>query len=362
MAVAKPADILSALGAVEDPELGSDLVALGYVQDVASKAGSVGLTLHLAMPEGAARAALVEAARAAVAGLPGVDSVDIQVLADPGERPAVDEGVLSGVRNVVAVASGKGGVGKSTVAANLALALKQTGAAVGLLDADMYGPSVPTMFRVSEPLRVADDNKILPVEALGIPLMSIGFMAGQGLPVIWRGPMVSNMLQQLLQQVAWPPLDYLVVDLPPGTGDTQLTLCQMAPVNGAVIVTTPQELSLIDAHRGLEMFRKLNVPVLGLVENMSGFTCGHCGKVTDIFRRGGGKRIATQLGVPWLGSVPLDPAVVVAGDEGEPIVVRDPASSGARAFLAVARTVAARLHEHNRRQADAPEGELKLNW
>jgi ATP-binding protein involved in chromosome partitioning len=362
MAVVKPADILTALGSVSDPELGHDLVTLGYVHDVSSKPGSVALTLHLAMPEGPAREAMVAAARAAVAGIAGVESVEIQVVTDPGERPSVDEGVLSGVRNVVAVASGKGGVGKSTVAANLALALKITGARVGLLDADMYGPSMPTMFRVDEPLMATPDNKIVAPEALGIHLMSIGFMAGEGLPVIWRGPMVSNMLQQLLTHVAWPALDYLVIDLPPGTGDTQLTLCQMAPVNGAVIVTTPQQISLIDAHRGLEMFRKLNVPVLGLIENMSGFTCAHCGKVTDIFRRGGGERIARELELPLLGAIPLDPAVVVAGDEGEPIVVREPESAGARAFMGVARTVAARLYGQNRKQAEAADGDLRLSW
>jgi len=355
-------DVLNALERVEDPQLGRDIVSLGFVQDLNLRPGGVSFDLQLTMPEGPARNALVESARSAVQSLGGVDSVDIRVTADVGQRPGMDEGVLKGVKNVVAVASGKGGVGKSTVAANLALALQASGAEVGLLDADMYGPSMPTMFKVSEPLQATEDNKIIPVRARGIHLMSIGFMAGDGLPVIWRGPMVSNMLQQLLNQVAWPELDYLVIDLPPGTGDTQLTLCQLAPLNGAVIVTTPQEISLIDAHRGLEMFRKLNVPVLGLVENMSGFTCSHCGEVTHVFRQGGGERIAKELEIPLLGTVPLDPAVVVAGDEGEPIVARDPQAAGALAFLAVARTAAAQLRVLNAKQAGESAGELSLNW
>jgi len=362
MAVLKPMDVLDALKRVEDPQLQRDIVSLGFVQDLNIRPGSVSFDLQLTMPEGPARKAMVDAARSAVSALEGVDSVEIRVTGEVGQRPGIDEGILKGVKNVVAVASGKGGVGKSTVAANLALALQASGAEVGLLDADMYGPSMPTMFRVAEPLQATEDNKIIPVRARGIHLMSIGFMAGDGLPVIWRGPMVSNMLQQLLNQVAWPALDYLVVDLPPGTGDTQLTLCQLAPVNGAVIVTTPQEISLIDAHRGLEMFRKLNVPVLGLIENMSGFTCRHCGEVTHVFRHGGGERIARELEIPFLGAVPLDPDVVVAGDEGEPIVVRDPEAAGSLAFLAVARTAAAQLRALNEKQAGENTSELSLNW
>ena len=363
MPVVKPVDVLEALKSVADPDLKRDLVTLGYVQDVAVKSGSVSFVLQLAMPDDPERVlTLVQAARDAVLALEGVDRVEVTVRSDAGQRPGVDEGVLQGVRNVLAVASGKGGVGKSTVAANLALALRSAGAEVGLLDADMYGPSMPTMFKVDGPLLATPDNKIQPVAVRGIQLMSIGFMAGEGLPVIWRGPMVSNMLQQLLNQVAWPELDYLVVDLPPGTGDTQLTLCQMAPVNGAVIVTTPQQISLIDAHRGLEMFRKLNVEVIGLIENMSGFTCRHCGQTTPIFQQGGGERIAGELGIPFLGAVPLDPEVVVAGDEGEPIVDRDPDSPGARAFRAVARSMAAQLAATNRKHATENDGDLNLTW
>jgi ATP-binding protein involved in chromosome partitioning len=362
MAVLKPMDVLNALKQVNDPQLGRDIVSLAFVHDLNIRPGRVSFGLQLTMPEGSARAALAESARTAVEALEGADAVDVHVTSDVGQRSGMDEGILKGVKNVVAVASGKGGVGKSTVAANLALALQSTGAKVGLLDADMYGPSLPTMFRVNGPLQATEDEKLIPIQARGVHLMSIGFLAGDGLPVIWRGPMVSNMLQQLLNQVAWPELDYLVIDLPPGTGDTQLTLCQLAPLNGAVIVTTPQEISLIDAHRGLEMFRKLNVPVLGLIENMSGFTCSHCGEVTHVFRQGGGERIAKELEIPLLGTVPLDPAVVVAGDEGEPIVARDPGSAGALAFMAVARTAAAQLRALNSRDAGESAGQLSLNW
>lgn len=358
MAVLKPMDVLGALKGVRDPAADRDIVALGYVRDLEIRADRVRFVLH-ASGSDAERQALADAARAAVAGLPGAPTVEIGIEGEVAARPGADSGLLSGVKNIVAIASGKGGVGKSTVSANVALALARDGARVGLLDADMYGPSMPTMFAVDAPLRATPDNRIIPLEAHGIQLMSIGFMAGEGLPVIWRGPMVSNMIVQMISQVAWPELDYLVIDLPPGTGDTQLTLCQQAPLSGAAIVTTPQEISLIDAHRGLEMFRKLNIPVLGVIENMSGLHVG--GEVIPVFGQGGGERIAKELELPFLGQVPLDPAVCTAADEGEPIVQRDPESPASKAFVAIARALAAQCAQVNA-DAAGDGGAMSLDW
>jgi ATP-binding protein involved in chromosome partitioning len=255
----------------------------------------------------------------------------------------VDEGnpMIDRIEQLIAVASGKGGVGKSTVASNLALVLAESGATVGLLDGDIYGPSVPTMFGVKDakPEMGVTQQSFLPIEALGVKLMSMGFLMPQEEAAIVRGPMVHSYLKAMLDQCEWGELDYLVIDLPPGTGDAQLTLCQGTPLTGAVVVTTPQDVSLIDARKGLQMFRNLNVPILGLVENMSFFECPNCQHRTDVFRHGGGKNIAERLDVPFLGHVPLDPAVVLGGDEGLPVVRRDPESAVAKAFVAVARNV-----------------------
>lgn len=246
--------------------------------------------------------------------------------------------LIPGVAHVVAVASGKGGVGKSTVAANLAVTLGSQGKRVGLLDADIYGPSVPMMFGISgQPL--VQGNRIQPFEKYGIKLMSLGFLLDVDTPVIWRGPMVMRAVEQMLGDVDWGPLDYLIVDLPPGTGDAQLTLSQRVPLSGAVIVTTPQDIALIDARKGLAMFQKVAVPVVGIIENMSTFVCPHCGEETDIFKRGGGERTSEILGCAFLGRIPLDPAIVAGGDAGEPIVVSDAQGSHARAFEAVANAV-----------------------
>jgi ATP-binding protein involved in chromosome partitioning len=239
------------------------------------------------------------------------------------------------------VASGKGGVGKSTVAANLALALRQLGHTVGLLDADVYGPSQQMMMGCTERPMVNDNEKIIPVEAHGVHVMSLGFLIEPDTPVVWRGPMVMKALQQFLEDVEWGTLDILVVDLPPGTGDAQLTITQLLALDGAVIVTTPQDVALIDARKGLAMFQRVNVPVLGVVENMATFVCPHCGQESEIFKRGGGRRTAEQLGVPFLGEIPLDPAVVAGGDTGTPIVASAPDSAAARAFVAMAEAVAA---------------------
>jgi ATP-binding protein involved in chromosome partitioning len=257
----------------------------------------------------------------------------------PQAPPKID---LPGVRHVVAVASGKGGVGKSTVAANLALALAKTGAKVGLMDADIYGPSVPIMMGV--PGMVDQNTTPLPLTRYGVKLMSIGFVVPPEQAVIWRGPMVDRALRQFLQGLQWAPLDYLVLDLPPGTGDAQLTLSQHTRLTGAVIVTTPQDVSLVDARKGLEMFREVRVPVLGIVENMSYFV-GDDGKRYEIFRHGGGKKLAAAAGVPFLGDLPIDPRVAECGDQGEPIVHRYPDSAVAKAYLALAGTVVAELEK-----------------
>src|SRR5262249_19635698 len=261
---------------------------------------------------------------------------------------------LPEVRNLVAIASGKGGVGKSTVATNLAVALAGDGAFVGLLDADIYGPSIPTMMGVHRPPFV-EEGRMLPVEQHGVKLMSLGFLQPDtAAPVVWRGPMVGSAVRQMLAETRWGELDYLLIDLPPGTGDAQLTLAQTVPLTGAVIVMTSQDVAVNIASKALAMFQKLNVPVLGVVENMSTFACPHCGQETAIFTQGGGESAASRLGVPFLGSIPLDPAVVRHGDVGEPTVVAAPDSAQAAAFRSVARSLEERISEQNRA---APEGE-----
>ena len=247
--------------------------------------------------------------------------------------------ILPGVRHVVAVASGKGGVGKSTVAANLALALAREGYTVGLLDADIYGPSMPTMFGITDRPRV-EGERVVPFERYGVKVMSLGFILEMDTPMIWRGPMVMKALEQMLGDVDWGELDFMIVDLPPGTGDAQLTITQKVPLSGAVVVTTPQDVALIDARKGLAMFRKVNVPVVGIVENMGTFVCPHCGEATDVFKSGGGERTAEVLGTAFLGTIPLDPQIVAGGDEGKPIVVSQPEGSHAEAFRRVAEAVA----------------------
>jgi ATP-binding protein involved in chromosome partitioning len=251
---------------------------------------------------------------------------------------------LEGVKASVAIASGKGGVGKSTVSVNLALALAAQGAAVGLLDADIYGPSLPMLLGINRRPEVADD-KLVPLSAHGLRVMSLGFLMPDGAPVIWRGAMVSGAIQQFLRDVAWGRLDYLLIDLPPGTGDAQLTLAQVVPLTGALIVMTPQDLAMHIASKAVTMFRQLRVPILGVLENMSGFACPHCGAIAPVFRTGGGRVASQRLGVPFLGEVPLDPRVCQASDGGEPIVSTHPASPAATAFRSVAAALAARVRE-----------------
>jgi ATP-binding protein involved in chromosome partitioning len=354
------AAVLDALRTVQDPDLHRSIVELGFVKNLRVDGGSVRFDVDLTTPACPVKDQMREECRAKVAALPGVRSVDVNMTATVTGRNFAGKAAMPGVKNVIAVASGKGGVGKSTVAVNLALALAEHGARVGLMDADVYGPSLPMMLGVQKRPKMNEARKILPVEAHGLATMSMGFLSDENTPVIWRGPMVSGLIQQFLSVVEWGSLDYLVIDLPPGTGDVQLTLCQQAPLAGAVIVTTPQDVSLLDARKGLKMFEQVNVPVLGMVENMSYFVCGHCGQRTDVFRHGGGQNEAVRLGVPFLGEIPLDPEVVIGGDEGQPILLRSPKSAVSEAYRKVARAMAAQLSIAN---ANAPaQANVKFTW
>ena len=342
------ADVRRALTKVKFPGLSRDIVSFGFVRSVAVANGDVSVEIVMTTANAAAGEIVESEARQALSALPGVREVkvDCRVHAlQAAPTVQVPRDLLPGVRAKIAVASGKGGVGKSTVAANLALALRQMGSTVGLLDADIYGPSQHLMMGCTEKPMVNAEEKILPVNAHGVKVMSLGFLMDADTPVIWRGPMVMKALQQFIEDVEWGTLDYLVVDLPPGTGDAQLTMTQQVPLDGAVIVTTPQDVALIDARKGLAMFRKVNVPVLGVIENMSVFVCPHCGKASEIFKHGGGRRTAEQLGVPFLGDIPIDPAIVAGGDAGTPIVASHPESAAARAFVAVAAAVAKQVGE-----------------
>ncbi len=334
--------VLAALSKVQEPELHKDLVTLNMIRDLTIEDGKVAFTVVLTTPACPLRGRIEKEARQAVAALSGVKAVQVKMDASvPSDGRA--RGLLKlPVRNVVAVASGKGGVGKSTVAVNVAVALAQTGAKVGLLDADIYGPNVPTMMGVQRLPPQNESGKLIPAQAHGVALMSIGFLVKPGQPLIWRGPMLHSAIRQFLSDVEWGELDYLVIDLPPGTGDAQLSLAQSVPLSGGLIVTLPQAVSLEDARRGLEMFRELNVPILGVVENMSYLELPD-GTRMDVFGTGGGQKLAEASGVPYLGQIPMDPAVRVGGDQGTPVVVSNPDSAPARAMRALAEQLAAHL-------------------
>ena len=345
MSVPSPAQVLDALRVVQDPDLRRDIVALDFVKNVViTPDGRVSFAIELTTPACPVKDQLKEQARQAVAALPGVVGVEIEMTSSVRSSGAVvgQRQPLAGVKNIIAVGAGKGGVGKTTMAVNLALALAQRGSRVGVLDADIYGPNVPLMLGVQAPLET-DGQKIVPVGTHGIATVAMGFRAGESDPVIWRGAMLHGVLRQFLQDVAWPPLDYLIVDMPPGTGDVALSLSQHVAVTGAVVVTTPQIVSVADSRRAIQMYRKLNIPVLGLVENMSYFACPSCGTETDLFGRGGGQRLAEQLHVPFLGAVPIAEPVRAGGDVGTPIVLSAPEHTVARAIGAVAERVAAQV-------------------
>ncbi len=353
-------DVLEALSNVQDPDLNKDIVSLGFVDDLRICDGQVAFTINLTTPACPVKDKMENEAREFVKAVPGVERVNIEMSSDTqgrapdggGPAAASEAGqeeefdALSDVKNIVAVASGKGGVGKSTVAANIALSLARDGASVGLMDADLYGPSIPTMFGIEDAKPSAtEDKKIVPIKKHGIHTISIGLLQQEeeDAPTIWRGPIATNMIKQFLSGVVWGELDYLIIDLPPGTGDIQLTLTQTAPLTGGVITTTPQNVSLIDARKGLKMFQKVNVPILGIVENMSKFVCPNCEEVHHIFRKGGGSRTAEEFDVELLGEIPIDSTIAEGMDEGRPFLVENPDSNAAKSFIDVGRNVAARL-------------------
>jgi len=337
------AAILDALRQVQEPELGRDIVTLNMIKSITIEGADVAFTIELTTPACPLKDEIEGNARAVLAGL-GAERVEITWGAMVRRAtPQQAEAILPNVKNVIAVGSGKGGVGKSTVSVNVAVALAQAGAKVGLLDADITGPNVPMMLGVDGQPKASENNKITPLERHGVKCISIQFFVPEGQPIVWRGPLVGGAIQQFLRDVDWGDLDYLVVDLPPGTSDAQLTLAQSVPLGGAVLVTTPQDVALSDVGKALAMFKRLSVPILGLVENMNGFACPHCGEVTEIFGRGGGERFCQTHGLDFLGGVPLDVTVRQGGDVGVPAVAQREPGQAALALTAVAGAVAARM-------------------
>ena len=346
-----------ALRQVQDPYLQRDLISLGAVDAINIEAARVEVVLILGYPAASIQQALSEQVWQVLSQLPGVDhvSVDIGWLVVASQASNGIE-AIAGVKNIIAVASGKGGVGKSTTAVNLALALAKEGASVGILDADIYGPSQPQMLGVAgQRPQVLDNQTMLPIESHGVQSISMGYLVTDDTPMVWRGPMVSGALQQLLTQTQWGDLDYLMVDMPPGTGDIQLTLAQKVPVSGAVIVTTPQDIALLDAKKGIEMFRKVKIPILGVVENMATYHCAQCGHEAHIFGEGGGDRIASDYQTQLLGSLPLDLAIREDADGGKPSVVADPDSAVSLIYRDIARHMAAVLWLEARSVEQAPQ-------
>ncbi|HXG53333.1 MAG TPA: Mrp/NBP35 family ATP-binding protein [candidate division Zixibacteria bacterium] len=340
--------VIEALRRVQDPELHRDIVSLGMVKDLAVRDGRIAFTVELTTPACPLRESIEGDCRRALADLPGVSGVEIRFGAQVrGSKSGGGEtDLLPSVKNVVLVAAGKGGVGKSTVAANLAVALTRHGAATGLLDADIYGPSIPILMGVQrdpEKVEVNGGYKIAPVVAHGVPVMSIGFFLGADQAVIWRGPMLGKALHQLMADVHWGELDYLVVDMPPGTGDVQITFSQQLRVSGAVLVATPQHVALADVIRAKSMFDKVMIPIVGLIENMSYFICDGCGKRHEIFSRGGAQKAAERFAIPYLGEIPITPALREGGDRGVPILVQEPESPVSKSFLDIAARLAGQL-------------------
>ncbi|MFH1725852.1 MAG: Mrp/NBP35 family ATP-binding protein [Elusimicrobiota bacterium] len=350
-------NILKALSACQDPEIGKDIVSLGMVRDLSVENGKVRFDFVLTTPACPLKSQMENAAREAVLKVPGVKAVDINMTAAVKKDARLERALPPGVKNLLAVGSGKGGVGKSCVAANLAVSLAKEGAAVGLLDADVYGPNQHQMFGVRDYVPKPDsEDKIAPAEAHGVKLFSMGFLMDPDSPAIWRGPMLHGAVIQFLKDVRWGELDYLIVDLPPGTGDVQLSLCRTAPLTGAVIVTTPQSIALSDVRKAVAMFKQLKVPILGVIENMSVFACPHCGNTSRVFGEGGAKKLSEMHNIPRLGSVPLDPTVCESGETGTPMALAHPDSPTTAAFRKLAGQVAVQVslrhHEGKRAGAD----------
>jgi ATP-binding protein involved in chromosome partitioning len=353
--------VLQALRSVQDPDLHRDIVSLGFVKDVKICGGAVSFAVELTTPACPVKEQLKSQARQAVLALPGVSQVDVKMTAQVRATPGMKkEQMIPRVANVIPVASGKGGVGKSTVSANLALALARSGARVGLMDADVYGPSIPLILGARQSPMMTPDQRILPVEQYDLKIISMGFFMKEGDATIWRGPMLHKMVEQFLGGVEWGELDYLVIDLPPGTGDIQLSLCQTIPLTGAAVVSTPQDVALKVAQKAISMFTRLNTPVLGIIENMSHYRCPGCGRRDDIFGEGGARRAAEQLGIPFLGEIPLITQIRASADEGRPIVLAEPESEAARAFLRVAENLAAQISIKN--MAGELAHEIQINF
>ncbi len=345
-----------ALAPIQDPELHRPMMQLGMFKHLRVEGDTARLQVVLTTPACPLKERIEEEiSRAVVGRVEGISRVEVEWGADVSRtRGVIGRQDIPGVRNTIAVSAGKGGVGKTTVAINLAYALLRAGARVGLLDADIYGPNVPVMLGLRE--RPGQrDGRMLPLRKGELAVMSIGTILEPDRPVVWRGPMLAGAVKQFLFEVDWGEVDYLVCDLPPGTGDVQLTLAQSIPLTGAVVVTTPQDVSLADVGRGIAMFQQLRVPVLGVIENMSGFTCPHCGEVTEIFSRGGGRELAERRGLPFLGEIPLDPAVRLGGGEGQPLVLAEPGSGPAQVFERVAALLAAQISQVNFQASPRPE-------
>src|SRR5687767_13753370 len=356
-----PDAVLAALKAVVDPDLHADIVSLKFVKDVTIAGDRVSLAIESANPSPVKRATLAEQARRAALTVPGVSQVDVEsrFVVKSVSAPEHGKPPLPGVKNVIAVGAGKGGVGKTTVSVNLALALTKAGARVGVLDGDIYGPNVPLMLGLQAELST-DGKQIRPAEKFGLQVVSLAFMTGEDQAVIWRGPMVHGAIQQFFRDVGWRDLDYLIIDMPPGTGDVALSLSQTVPVAGAVLVTTPQQVSLADTRRAVRMYQKLGIPPAGVVENMSYYACPNCHHESDIFGFGGGEQMATAMAVPFLGRLPVYQPIREGSDRGVPLVVSEPESVAARAFMTLAERTAAQVSMSAHRAAEANRGKIPL--
>jgi len=361
MATITQARVREALRAVRDPDLHRDIVTLDFVKEVTVDGNAVSVNIELTTPACPVRDELKSASERAIRdAIPEVGEVSVQMssrVTQRAQRRQAD--VLPGVKNTIAVASGKGGVGKSTISVNLAVALAQEGARVGLVDADIYGPSIPLMMGITGRPGVRN-QRLQPLENWGVKVMSIGFLVDPMQAVIWRGPMASGAIKQFMTDVDWGELDYLVFDLPPGTGDIQLTLVQTIPLTGAVIVTTPQDISLADARKGYVMFEKVNVPILGLIENMSYYVCTHCGHREEIFDNGGGRRAAEELGVPFLGEIPIFTSIRVSGDAGKPVVLEERTGGPGESIRRIARNMAAQVSIRNASRSEDAGVDIQL--
>jgi ATP-binding protein involved in chromosome partitioning len=350
--------VLGALTVVKDPDLHRDIVTLGFIKNLrisGERGDRVSFSIELTTPACPVKDQMRDQAHAAVSALPGVTSVDIEMTASVRAVASAEAGraPVDGVKNVIAVGAGKGGVGKTTVAVNLAIALAKCGSRVGIIDGDIYGPNVPIMLGINTQL-TTDGKKIIPAEKYGLQVISMGFMTSEDSPVIWRGPMLHGAIQQFFREVRWDNLDYLIVDMPPGTGDVALSLSQTVPVAGSIVVTTPQQVSLADSRRAIRMYQKLNIPTLGVIENMSHFVCPNCSHESDIFGHGGGQRMAENMSVAFLGGIPIYQPIREGSDTGVPLVLSEPESPAAKAFIATAERVAAEISIASYKRAPIP--------